>query len=345
MTSVFVKKILLLLFPLMVIIGAVNYGVDPASLFHSGEEARMARVLLEGGQVRIGSNFDERIFQRNFILNLKDPRDTVILGSSRSLGVDRTIVPSGSLFNSSVSGASLEDFLAVYGLYRECGKLPKTLILSLDPWLLNKNNGQVRYRSLYLEYARLIKLLDGGGRVPAMNPLYKMAELFSVTYFQNALKVGVRKLIARRGVGEVASGAQETGNSESVKMPDGSMSDTMFTAAQQAGQADEEAVKYASEKDVYSLARFFEMDPRLKNLFERFVARVRQDGVKVVFLFSPYHPLAYEKMAVRLDTRIILDCEKYFRDFAGREDILVIGSYDPRRCGFVNSDFMDGMHL
>jgi hypothetical protein len=91
------------------------------------------------------TNYDERIFQKLVILNLKNKNDTIVIGSSRSLKVRKKFVSeSGPFFNHSVSGASLEDYISIIGVYEKTyGYVPSTVILGIDPWIFNKNNGRL----------------------------------------------------------------------------------------------------------------------------------------------------------------------------------------------------------
>jgi hypothetical protein len=40
----------------------------------------------------------------------------------------------------------------------------------------------------------------------------------------------------------------------------------------------------------------------------------------------------------------VIEIEKYLRDFASNQNILLLGSFDPQKYNFVSSDFFDYLH-
>ena len=340
MTQQLLKKIGILVLPLIMMVGLINYAIDPARLFHLGKEEQMAQLTLEGKEFPVEANYDERIYQKKVIQGFKQANDVVVLGSSRSLSIGKEVVPTRSFFNSSVSGASLEDYLAIYEMYRERHQLPKTIILTVDPWLLNKNNGQVRYRSVYPEYERMVNVLDARSRVASGDSLYKISQLLSVTYFQNSLMVAART-ISRWKYKPVET---KPGQELNIKLADGSWQYPLYVQNMINANVTQAAISYTSEKEVYAMRVFSGLNPHLTELFERFIDRMMQDGVKVVLLLVPYHPVAYERMMQRTDTRIMNQCERYFIETARQRNLRVIGSYDPLKLQMSGYDFYDAMH-
>ena len=62
---------LLLFIPLLLLVPLTNYFVDPASLFHIGEEKKMAELILAGNNVNPPTaNFDEREVKKQLIINI-----------------------------------------------------------------------------------------------------------------------------------------------------------------------------------------------------------------------------------------------------------------------------------
>jgi len=57
---------------------------------------------------------------------------------------------------------------------------------------------------------------------------------------------------------------------------------------------------------------------------------------------SPFHPVAYEGIKEKFP--MVLGAEDYLRDFASKQNILLMGSYDPAKYNFENKDFIDGSH-
>jgi hypothetical protein len=57
-----------------------------------------------------------------------------------------------TFFNHGVSGATIEDDIAILELYLENGPAPRTIIIDVDPWILNANNRQMSWMTLKGEY-------------------------------------------------------------------------------------------------------------------------------------------------------------------------------------------------
>lgn len=69
-------------------------------------------------------------------MNEETTPETIALGSSRILQLTREMVGT-SFYNSGTSGGDFNDVLSVFSLYDKAGKLPKNVIIGLDPWLFN----------------------------------------------------------------------------------------------------------------------------------------------------------------------------------------------------------------
>ncbi|MBL0209054.1 MAG: hypothetical protein IPP84_14250 [Propionivibrio sp.] len=82
-------------------------------------------------------------------LEATQSKEFLVIGSSRSMQIGADVMQA-SVLNLSVSGASIEDYVAILDLARN---LPaKTIILGVDPWVFNTNSGQSGWKSLAIEY-------------------------------------------------------------------------------------------------------------------------------------------------------------------------------------------------
>ena len=108
-------------------------------------EKGIADILLSGHNVANIGNYDERLLQKDIIQNDQRQIDIIVLGSSRSMQINsqtiNDIFQDQIFFNHAVSGASVEDYIAILDLYLEKNALPSTIIIGVDPWILNSNNG------------------------------------------------------------------------------------------------------------------------------------------------------------------------------------------------------------
>jgi hypothetical protein len=82
--------------------------------------------------------------------------------------------------------------------------------------------------------------------------------------------------------------------------------------------------------------------------FENFIQTLLERNITVIFYCEPYHPLAYSKSQEVKEkdptTLSLEDLEKYVRDFAKENGILVIGSYNPHAYNLTGSDMYNEDH-
>lgn len=338
---------MLFFLPLMLLVMVVNYFVDPARLFSNGDyETGIAKLLLSGKNVAEISNHDERVLQRVIIENLQKKIDVVVLGSSRVMQIGYDYLHSGNLLNSSVSGASLEDLMAIYEMYRAKRLVPSKIYVGLEPWMLNRNSGQAGYLSVVREYNNSLLSL---GRVdpkcfergimngPLRSYARKLFQLISPSYFQDSVK---QLLLPHHGKYYPTDNEFEK---EMVKLRDGSITYPITTRDVDVLNVRVGANNY-SKKPVYALEGFSELDATYQKIFEEFVGLIRNDGVEIVFVLVPYHPLSYDKLMQSEKYKIIGDVETYYRGVARDRGEKIVGSFDPKRCALDEYDFYDGMH-
>ena len=188
----FIYKVICTSLPIILALVTVNYFGDAANLFNTGYEGKMADIVIGDSCVTNISNYDERVFQHELITRMKNIPNTVVIGSSRTMLITTDYFPSQTLFNNSVSGASIEDLIAIYQMYKERNYFPKTIIIGIDPWTFNENNSQSRWKSVesyYLQFHdRTLSTFI------ANNQFQKYEQLFSLSYFQPSIKNILKKM-------------------------------------------------------------------------------------------------------------------------------------------------------
>jgi len=327
----------------IMVVAAVNFFVDPANIFGNNDyEKAIAMLLVEGKNVANITNCDERLVQKIYINNIRMPLEVVVLGSSRSLTICSQDFPGRSLFNNSVSGASIEDYLATYELYWVRGFVPKIVIIGTDPWLLNKNNDQKRWKSLkeyYLSMAARLHLKPGLLASASANSSLqqdKIEQLINFEYFMKSINYERHDRHIYPTVEQEAD--------VSIKRADGSISYDKAFREMSPLQTIQAATEYAWTNPVYSLGGFKELDPDIQETLERFIDLLKKSGIEVILFLAPYHPVTYEILMQREEYANILPrAEAYFRDLAQRKGLRLVGSYNPHGwC--APEEFYDGMH-
>ena len=327
----------------------MNLAVDPANLFTGSKyEKGISTLLLQGENVTNLSNYDERLVQKYYVGGLTQPRQIVVFGSSRAMMISSDMFPGRVFFNNSVSGATLEDHVAIYELYRERNLRPALMILELDPWLLNRYNGQVRWKSLENEYRSASKRFSGTHSsltgFPWASTSFgaqggKLLELISPSYFQASIKA----LWQASKTGQYTSTTDQVADTQ-IKRTDGSIGYDRKTRSMRADEVRSAAIAYVEEGSVYSLERFVALDPEYKNQLQDFLGALQTDGIRVVILLAPYHPDSYSRLIESNKYKIIVDAQHYFEQLAKSRGIPVMGSFSPADCGCNEADFYDGMH-
>lgn len=341
------KSIVALILPFAVIIGSLNYVIDPGTLFNREAEQTISEILITGSRAAVPRKFigfDERLFQKELISRLLERKDILVLGSSRTRYVTSELFENETLQNSSVAAASLEDFIALYGMYKERGLVPKKLYLSLDHWILDKDAGYTNWRVISSEYATAAENMGLEiGPLPDPVPLgqrlpwhVKIREVFSIAYFQQALDV-----LMAQGLDWDALRISPTEQAESfggiyIINPDGSFGD-------QKEPATVEAVQNLVETVDDGISPLLEIDSRLRGNLEGFLDAMDNDGVEVELLLVPFHPFTYKAWSEG-DSHGILKAEAYFRDLAKRKGIRIKGSYDAAKIPASREQFRDWVH-
>lgn len=319
----------------------INFAVDPAHVYGDHEYERdVARALSQGKMVANLRNYDERLVQRYYVEGLRTAPEVAVLGSSRTMPLRSGDIGSQRAFNHSVSGASLPDFLAIWQLYRAQGWRPQRLVVGVDPWIFNRHNKQVRWRSLGPEFAAISRHLRLDPRLQGnASTGERLRTLFSLPYLADSL----RGLLL--GDADAATKFFVTDDSEhpdGVKLPDGATVSPARRRGLSVAAVAADAAGF-TKRGAYSLEGFDRMDPSLQDAFERFLDLLRDEGVEVTLALAPYHPQTYPALLAD-GYSVVATVERYLRECGARRRIAVWGSYSPTAAGCNDTHFTDGMH-
>lgn len=320
-------------------IAGFNYWQDPADIF-AGEHRYMAlaRKAHDGKTLLIASSYNERLYRKCFIATARKGYDTVVLGSSRVMTIGEDCLSNaGTLINLGVSGGVLEDDMALWYCYQENMKeKPKKIIIGIDPWLLNRANGETRWKKhLTKEYVLAAKELGFSRKVNSDKVGY--AQLLSKKYTQESWRKWRNNIQPL----EVMIKPENSDEKKSITFSDGSWE---YGRAVYKEDSDDAARKYIAGK-VYHIEDYNTLDSQLEMEFAAFVHSLQQQGIKVIFYFPPYHPIVYEYLCQTEKYGCVFQAEHWFREFAKENSIEMIGSYNPTEMGFDGTAFFDGMHL
>jgi hypothetical protein len=245
-------------------------------------------------------------------------------------------------FNHAISGASIEDYIAILELYLEKGNVPKSIIIGVDPWILNANNEQDRWTVLKDEYQK------GSAR---FNLTLNMSEPDSYNSNHDIDRYSslISQPIIIKSIDKLLSGSYyPTDLNESdvgIKLKDGSLRYPKKVRTTTVDQIDTDASNYAKKVPIYSLGNFTQIDEKSKSQFESTIHYIKSRNATIILFLPPYHPIVYNKMTNDPQYSNLKEVEFYFKHFASTENITIIGSYDPNRMNLTSADFYDGSHL
>lgn len=338
----FITKLLLML-PIPIIIIGINYKEDPANIFRKGPyEKGIVKFLSEGKNVTNVTNYDERLLQKYFIIDNKNCPEVIVLGSSRVMQLGKSFFPTENLMNNGVSGASIEDLLAIYDLYENKGCTIKKIRIGLDPYFLNDNNDQSRWKVLTTEYNEMLGKL--GLMKYEEKPMLdqssylKYNQLWSLSYFKTSWSYFIR------GVDVHYRPTNSTINKDFTKLVDGSIVYGESSRNSTIETVNGYATQSITETPMYSMREFKHMSPKYQTILTHFIEYLQEKNIEVEFFISPYHPIVYDFIKKSKDYQIVFEVEKYFNQFASDHQLKLIGTYSPYYYQFNDSAFYDGFH-
>lgn len=334
-------KTILFMFILLLTTGIFNFAIDSAGVFSQNDELQKVAIVLINGKMIAGlENYDERQLQKRIIENSGKKFNIIFLGSSMGMQLRQSFIRFGdgsqNFFNHGLSGCSLEDYLAIIGLYESKGYLPTKIIIGVDPWIFNKNSAQLRWKSIGKYYKNILGKIYGTKIEVDLSDNSKYLQLINFDYTKANLNT-IRTQNKKKKFYTTNSIEVD----DSIREPDGSIHYPFNVRYQKDIKTQRSAKEYANAP-VYSLENFNGLSNT--KLFEDFITYLQKKNIEVMFLLSPYHPITYSLLVKDPKYKIIMDVETYLRNIASTRRIKISGSYDPENYHFSSIDFTDGMH-
>ena len=343
------KKLLLrlcLFIPILLIIVVVNFTVDPANLY-SGEAyiTGIAKIILSGKNVANVENYDERLLQKKYIEGLRQAKNVIVLGSSRSMQISSAQFSGKTFFNNSVSVATLEDLIAIYQLYSDNELKPSIIILGIDPWIFNNYYNYNLWRTLSNEYQKGINNLGLG--VPDyltsfLNTLEleKLFQIISPSYFQGS----INQLLTH---GWKRSSYYSTNVVESdvpIRTFDGSFSYPSEYRLANVDQVRQRIENVINQPIDTGFEHYTILDPQRIMILKKFIDLLKTEGIQVFIFLPPIHPIYYNYLVNSEKYRIILNVQKLLINIGKEKGITILGSYNPADIPCQENEFYDFYH-
>jgi hypothetical protein len=357
--------------PILVAMIWINWSVDPVMLYdhHFEDQSRhpyvgiIAEDLLAGKPHAAAAYYSERLLDE-IMFHHQPEIDVLVLGSSMAKPIHREMFPGRSFFNASVYGGRLEEMVSMWEAARGCGVHPKRVLLQLDAGYLGQRQwplsmewspvfGRARHRLCGDDRSpdpatSMVSLLDprvpgeqAAGFAGAKGLLHPYDTLISPRYLQLSVLLLSRRWISGSSY-PVLFGEEE----RHLIYPDGSVNwSPHWRLRKIAGYH----LPTKNPQTPIIAAEWMRLIDGQRRLFEALVADIQKSGAEVDFVLLPSNPWLYDQALTeyRLAGKSLpsTDAETYFRQYAGRNGIRVIGSLDPHQVGAVEEDFVDFVHL
>lgn len=325
------------------IISVFNYKIDSLGLFgNSNYLSHAAKTLANGKMIAGLKDYDDRLFQELIIKNLQVKNDVIAIGSSRIMQLRKRFFLEDRInfFNHSVSGASLEDYIAIVGAYELIhGYLPSTVVLGIDPWVFNKYSGQNRWKTLskYYNY-EIEKIYNKKQNTTGNINTTKWKQLINYDYTISNIKF-FKTLLKNKDKTFYITDTIDI--DDSIKEVDGSIHYPYKSRNPNYDEVKKTAISY-TKGEVYSLTKYTTLSNR--ELFEDFIKYLQSKKVNVILFLPPYNPITYDLLIANEKYKYIQKAEQYLFTHASKQNITVKGSFNPHKYSFTNKDFFDGMH-
>lgn len=329
----FLINTLIFLVPIILVIISVNYFVDPAKIFDKKHINEIIDIIKNGSYVTNLKNYNERLFQKNYITDISIKHDVVFIGSSRGMLINESFFPNKNFYNHGVSGACIYDIIGIYQLLKQNNKIPKRIIIGIDPWIFNDNHGQIKWRVFQKE----INTFLNSHALFTFPETYKYQQLFSLSYFQ----ISFSHLINKKCGNHFPTPTMKINNKLNTKLLDGSI-DYGYQTYKRPEQIIKNRIQNELSRSMYRISEFKAVSEQLQTLFTKLIKYMISNDIEVEFYIEPYHPLLYNR--VKKQYPLVIKTENLINKIADSNKISVYGSFNPNILNIKGDQFYNGLH-
>jgi hypothetical protein len=249
------------------------------------------------------------------------------MGSSRLMQLGSNSFKKSTL-NLSVSGASVEDYVAF--IPESVNKFKASEVyIGADPWLFNKNSEQTRWTSVINMYSfwqnkilehnqASVLFIDSNNH--KVNENFLNSIYSSLNFFNNV---------------EIDSVAENI----SKKSNDGLIIYDKKSSSQRLSE-----IRKNFPIDLFYSMNNYDFDYKARNTYVNLIKYLKEKNIEVILVLSPFHPELFKLM--RTQEPRFIKIENDFKEIAHNLNIKIIGSYDVTKISknFGSKDFYDGIH-
>jgi hypothetical protein len=329
------------------VVGGINLVVDPSNQFGLTlrQEKNLSNVLLSGKAAIVEENLNIHAVRRNLLDGLKDPPEALVFGSSRTWDVTQKMFGDRRFLNAGTNSATIDDYVALWGLFESGRPKPKLVLLGADPWIFNRANLPLTHCMKLASEFKVAARALGGISVDRCLGSPRYRELFSL----NRLMTSVRYLQFRHSGPKcvicIVSTKQDMPARGDFWHVDGSLNH--FHSLPPAPVAEAARSQGMTSPRFKFFEGMDEINARLVTDWRNLLRLIESRGTKIVIYLSPFHPAYIAGIASHLpkDIKLLKDVEARIRNVASDLGISVIGSYMPKsvQCGI--DEYYDAIHI
>ncbi|MBK7845251.1 MAG: hypothetical protein IPJ71_16480 [Bdellovibrionales bacterium] len=339
----------LIFLPILFIIVAINYFIDPANTWKTGVVDCMATALSSGINVTLNENINHRLLQKEIIQRTKTCPRHLVLGNSRLMTIRKDTFD-GTTVNNSVVFAILEDYLGLFFEYKKLNCLPKSIIIGTDPVQFSLTKYERRWEeNLKSSVEQMLRIIVNDKiSKPLLAPSFmipeKVTNLLSLSYFQESTTNFVDRFKHRwNSSDERCNITMETRtnkgpyileNGEFLLIKDAKPATT--------AKGNELAITYGNSHPKF--LKFAKVSKNRILLLTSFIEFLLSKGIKVILYIPPFHPYSYQRLVARDDTKYLFEVEMALRSLGEQVHIPVVGSTNPSDYGLDETYFTDAVH-
>ena len=289
-------------------------------------EALLAKLLVKKDAI-YSTKMDERQFIKSRIMYENLNPKILVIGSSRIMQISNENFDQQTI-NFGVSGASIEDQIAITEMALEKFN-PDKVLLGADPWLFNRFNNQLRWRSISDEYQLSLKNIQ---LMSKKNIVLKSSNLNENYNFYEKILENIYNFINIRKLGIELKKNDINNLTKDIILRDGKR-------VSGKGKVQKELKANVIE---YSMHKF-EFSDEYYKIYQNFIEYLLNvHNKEVVLVLSPYYLPSYE-LTIK-SKPFYLDLEKKFKELSKEKNIQIIGSYDVSKIPCEEDQFYDDMH-
>ena len=360
--KLYLKNIFFLSFSLIIIIGSINYFINPGNVYPTLNKYYNKKQSTTKFIDQL-INSDNGILFDNSVWNMRDIKqalaknnndaDCAIIGSSRIMQISSER-PTKSLSkicpkitNLGIPGTSLEDYLIASKNILRNSKPPKTILIGIDPWIfiLNRDKRWRRYKNDFFlmkdELEENLKISSTQNYEKVSFNIALISNLINYDYFSKSIKLILsknNKFIEHAPVFDYKKGLDKP-----VLLSDG----TGIYAKNY--QEKSKSIKISGvynydiggiSKTKYDEGQWYQ-EKALK-LFVNLINYLKED-FNIIFILTPYHPAVWEIEDQTL-VKAMKNIELKTHEIANSLNVKVIGSFDPNHINCTKEEFFDPVH-